>query len=410
MTLQASGQISLRDVNIELSNTATARIGLGDSAVRTLLGVPSGPVALSDGYGKFVFTLPPGGTGGAWVPTSDASWGTFMNTYAIWNQETTTPTVQTFEAPIYFPVSGTYTIQYAVDDLIGFEFDTGYITYNEVQSTGAESSGSRSIVRNFNSGYHTIYITVSNSSGPWGVAMTVSDPGNNLLWNTRNTNFQNGNFDSGSLVNYGSYADFGVEWTIQLSGVNLNGVDTILGYPTPIDTTFPWPNMSGEKDVHNASLYTSFGAYTVQTSTDVPSGSPVGTQSIRLAFGEEASPGGTWFSSGNAYGTSRGPYLISNEFVTVSANKNVKFWYKALGLVDAYDIYAYIVEIYTGTKITILDESGQTTSSGTTWTEVTTTVPTAGVYKFVFVCGSWDATGGLKTGAALLISRISVEQ
>ena len=410
MTLQASGRIDLSDVNVELSNSATARISLGDSAVRNLLGVPSGPVALSNGYGKFVFTLPPGGTGGAWVPTSDASWGTFMNTYAIWNQETTTPTVQTFESPIYFPVSGTYTIEYAVNDSIGFEFDTGYITYNELQSTGAESSGSRSIVRNFSSGYHTIYITASNASGPWGIAMTIKDPSNNQLWSTRNTNFQNGGFDSGSLVNHGSYATFNTEWTIQLSGVNLNGVDSILGFPTPVDSTFPWPGMTGEKDVHNSGLYSSFGAYTVSMSTDVPSGLPAGTQSLRLAFGEEASPAGTWFSAGNEFGTSRGPYLISNEFVTVGANKNVSFWYKALGLVDAYDVYAYIIEIYTGAKIKILDESGQSQLAGTTWQQVTTSVPTAGVYKFVFVNGSWDATGGRKTGAALLITGITVEQ
>ena len=48
MTLQASGQIDLSDINVELTNSATARIGLGDSSVRTLLGVPSGRIALSD--------------------------------------------------------------------------------------------------------------------------------------------------------------------------------------------------------------------------------------------------------------------------------------------------------------------------------------------------------------------------
>lgn len=413
MTLQASGRIDLSDINVELTNSATARISLGDSAVRNLLGKPSGPISLSDGYGKFLFTLPPGGTGGAWVDINDAvNWGSFMNANAIWNQETTFPTVQTFEAPIYFPVTGTYTIEYAVNDSIGFAFDSGYITYNESQSTGAGSSTSRVITQSFTSGYHTVYITVANTTGTttWGVAMTIKDPSNTQVWSTRNTNFQNGSFDTGSLVNHGSYATFNTEWTIQLSGVNLNGVDSILGFPTPVDSTFPWPSMTGEKDVHNASLYTSFGAYTVSVSTDVPSGLPAGTQSLRLAFGEEASPAGTWFSAGNGYGTSRGPYLISNEFVTVGANKNVSFWYKALGLVDAYDVYAYIIEIYTGTKIKILDESGQNQLAGTTWQQVTTSVPTAGVYKFVFVNGSWDATGGLKTGAALLITGISVEQ
>ena len=52
MTLPASGAISLNDVNVELSLTATAQIGLNDAAVRGLFGVASGAIAMSDGYGK----------------------------------------------------------------------------------------------------------------------------------------------------------------------------------------------------------------------------------------------------------------------------------------------------------------------------------------------------------------------
>ena len=52
MALPASGQISLNDVNVELGNSATAQIGLGDAAVRGLFGVASGQISMSDGYGK----------------------------------------------------------------------------------------------------------------------------------------------------------------------------------------------------------------------------------------------------------------------------------------------------------------------------------------------------------------------
>lgn len=51
MALQSSGAISLGDVNIELGNSSTAQISLNDAAVRSLFGVATGTISLSDGYG-----------------------------------------------------------------------------------------------------------------------------------------------------------------------------------------------------------------------------------------------------------------------------------------------------------------------------------------------------------------------
>jgi hypothetical protein len=60
MALPASGAISLSQVNVELGLSATAQIGMNDAAVRTLFGVPSGAISMSDGYGKaneYPFTI-----------------------------------------------------------------------------------------------------------------------------------------------------------------------------------------------------------------------------------------------------------------------------------------------------------------------------------------------------------------
>jgi len=52
MTLPASGPISLSQVNTELQLSSTATISLNDTNVRTLFGVPSGAISMSNGYGK----------------------------------------------------------------------------------------------------------------------------------------------------------------------------------------------------------------------------------------------------------------------------------------------------------------------------------------------------------------------
>ena len=52
MALPASGNISFSQVNTELALSATAQIGMNDTAVRTLFGKASGAIAMSDGFGK----------------------------------------------------------------------------------------------------------------------------------------------------------------------------------------------------------------------------------------------------------------------------------------------------------------------------------------------------------------------
>ena len=58
MTLQSSGPISLGNVAVELGRTSTTTTSLGEAAVRTLAGVASGPVSLSNLYGKSRSRLP----------------------------------------------------------------------------------------------------------------------------------------------------------------------------------------------------------------------------------------------------------------------------------------------------------------------------------------------------------------
>jgi hypothetical protein len=52
MTLPASGDISLSQVNTEIGANSTATISMGDSAVRTLFQTPSGDITMNSGHGQ----------------------------------------------------------------------------------------------------------------------------------------------------------------------------------------------------------------------------------------------------------------------------------------------------------------------------------------------------------------------
>jgi hypothetical protein len=77
---------------------------------------------------------------------------------------------------------------------------------------------------------------------------------------------------------------------------------------------------------------------------------------------------------------------------------------------DAYDVYGYIVDVNTGRTETILNETGSSDRASTTWATQTITVSQAGEYRFVFVAGTYDFSGGRAAGAQLYIDDVSVTQ
>lgn len=52
MSLPANGVITFSDISVELGNAATASVNLNAPDVRTLFGIPTGDIRMSDGYGK----------------------------------------------------------------------------------------------------------------------------------------------------------------------------------------------------------------------------------------------------------------------------------------------------------------------------------------------------------------------
>lgn len=182
-------------------------------------------------------------------------------------------------------------------------------------------------------------------------------------------------------------------WTVVNTRVRFGGLSTLAGYPTPTD---PDPNKYGSGDATLVTQLPSF-RYTLDTVDKPPFGE---VQSMHLYMGDPT------IGVVNASAAMYGPAIYSNFFVNFNAGDSCSFDWKALPGADAYSIFAYMVEKDTGNYINLLRSWGATPTAGTTWSTATTPVPTTGSYKFVFVAGSWDATGGTVIGGQMLIDNI----
>ena len=101
----------------------------------------------------------------------------------------------------------------------------------------------------------------------------------------------------------------------------------------------------------------------------------------------------------------RGPYIYSDGTVNFEAGDQVSFEWRAQGGGDDYDVYGYIIDVNTNHIETILDDTG----SATQWAKETITVSQAGEYRFVFVSGTYDLTGGRAAGAQLFIDNVEAD-
>lgn len=210
--------------------------------------------------------------------------------------------------------------------------------------------------------------------------------------------FANGNFNSTNesvgLLSSTTGAEIDITgWTIINDKVNL-GVDTIAGIATPEDTTNPNRTISATDKDGNALRSSTYKTYINQDST--------GDNSIRMYS--------TMWST-NGYAIARGPYIYSDSAVSLQVGDTVKFDWKAEGGSDAYDVFGYIIDVNDATNYQIiLNETGANARAQTSWDTESITVNKAGDYKFVFVSGTWDATGGRALGAQLYIDDVKVTQ
>ncbi len=110
------------------------------------------------------------------------------------------------------------------------------------------------------------------------------------------------------------------------------------------------------------------------------------------------------------YGVVHGPYVVSQNAVSLAEGDTVSFKWKSEGGDDAFDSYAYLLNINNGTQLELLDVTGADARDETSWASAGLTIPSgaAGDYKFVFIAGTYDATGGTIAGGSLYLTDIQV--
>lgn len=215
--------------------------------------------------------------------------------------------------------------------------------------------------------------------------------------------FANGGFTDGTITSVNPTLSEVPGWDIYLEQVILNGSTNIAGFPTPTDTTPP----SDDSPAYPQPGYANY-TYEVTLDPGLPPGETAPTRSLRLV-----SLGIT-----SSYGVVHGPYAVSKLPIALEEGDEVSFWWKAEGGTDAYDIFAYLVKTTSGSTIKLIDQTGESSSASTAWAKVTHVITNAEAsanwqipdYKFVFVSGSYDFSGGQWTGASLYITQIKVKK
>ena len=256
---------------------------------------------------------------------------------------------------------------------------------------------------------------------------TLNGQASDLKVNFANS-FQNGDFSQGLTG-----------WNVTNNNVNLGYVDTsgnvvaststIGGSIPPIDRTFG-PGTIGDFD--HAVASNTYSSHTTNSNLfmKVNSGSCTTSRFCVL----------------------RGPVVISAASVYLGINDTVSFTWEANPGDDAFDVYGYLLNTQTGKALKLIDETGRSGessagtvratmgtardltgffSTGTQRSNLITRTPgtavystgtssyddrvytdgtnfEAGQYKFVFMAGSYDDSGGRALGATFIIDNVTV--
>jgi|GEM_PF-2424850 Fibronectin type III domain./S-layer homology domain. len=105
------------------------------------------------------------------------------------------------------------------------------------------------------------------------------------------------------------------------------------------------------------------------------------------------------------FGTAHGPSVKSNTFEASQGDTVALNWY-AMDSGDDYDVYGYLIDESTGDRTQLFYQRGDNTGG---WQSIQATIPKySNRFRFEFICGTYDATGGKAVGSLMFIDNVRV--
>lgn len=220
---------------------------------------------------------------------------------------------------------------------------------------------------------------------------------------------------SPGLVTLGDLASRSQRKPVTRAGLGpytISGTDSLTGQPYSFVTDEPYDPSDEAAYAHEGDEGIVDGTFDVESETiAVDDVDPSRTNVLRLYSDTNCEDHNT-DGGVDGYCTLYGPEVWSEPF-DATLGQSVSFDWRATGASDDYEIYAFLVAVdetspsvfdYGDDDAHTLLAYGRGDSQG--WTTASSVVPAAGSYRFRFVNGSYDGSGGLALGSEMFIDSV----
>lgn len=211
---------------------------------------------------------------------------------------------------------------------------------------------------------------------------------------------------SNTRVNLGTLASRSQCGPLTRQGVGpytMSGTDASTGAPYSYSTDSAYTTGAQSRESREAPTTTNTSYGSVQNQTALNRSGVLELNSHgRISFNNSCSYNG---SNVTVYGSAFGPQVYTQAF-QATAGQALSFDWAAAGGGDDYEVYAFLVKVanssdYGSASTASVLAYGRGKNQG--WTTSTGLIPSDGWYRFRFVNGSYDRTGGFVLGAKMYI-------